>query len=151
MAGSTSRRKGADFERRVALWFQENGWPLARRSLTPGEDQDLGDLTNIDQRVVVDCKNRAKWDLPAWMRQLAMIKARANAVVGALIVKRPTVDDVKMSYVIMDMESFRDLLIRAGFCPSAEARADRRSYTEVDPEELIAELAETRAELDHGS
>lgn len=104
-----ARNKGAQWERDCVKWFQDQGWPLARRAVTPAEDQDLGDIVGIP-RVSVDCKNQAKPRVTDWMRQLDGIAHRSSPDVAVLLVKRPRSADMQRAFVVADELGFREWL-----------------------------------------
>jgi hypothetical protein len=70
MSGRSSRRRGADAERRVAAWLRQNGWADARRSLA-GDGRQATDIDIGDPRVGLEVKDRARSSWPSWQRQAA--------------------------------------------------------------------------------
>jgi hypothetical protein len=65
--GRSNRRRGADAERKVAIWLRVNGWPDARRYLS-GDGMQPGDL-DWHPLVVAEVKDCAASAWPTWQRQ----------------------------------------------------------------------------------
>lgn len=83
MTGATSRRRGADAERKVVNWLRDNGYPDARRYLA-GDGRQPGDIDAIPG-VVIEVKDVAASAWPSWCGQ-----ARAAAGVDRvpIVVRR---------------------------------------------------------------
>jgi hypothetical protein len=109
MSGAGSRRKGATFEVLVAAYLRASGFPEAERHLIGSGQGDIGGLP-----LVVECKNCATFTPAAWFGQLYAAMDRAGASMGAVIHKRRGKTDPGLQYVTMDLESWGDLLQRAG-------------------------------------
>lgn len=80
--------------------------------------KDKGDIGGIDD-VCIEVKNRARYDLPGWMRELAAEKKNKAARIGALIVKPKGVGKTRVDqwWVVMTMGDFEQLLIDGGYGP----------------------------------
>ncbi len=101
-----SRRKGATAERAVAAHARVNGFPDARRTLA-GDGKQPGDIDGIDG-VCVEVKNQARYDIPAWLRQV--VDEAAAGELPLLVVKPNGVTDVGLWWAITRLEDMLDLL-----------------------------------------
>jgi Holliday junction resolvase len=102
------KAKGSQWERDVAGYLRENGFPMADRRYGAGVQQDKGDLVGVPN-FALECKNQAKIDLAGFIEE-AIIEARnANARFGAVIIKRRR-KATKDAYVVMTLEQFAVLI-----------------------------------------
>jgi hypothetical protein len=82
-----------------------------------GYQRDAGDVHVLtpDREVLftLQCKNypQARWELPAWLRQLHRQRLVAGARFGGfLVLKRPRVLDAEQSYALLDLASMAALV-----------------------------------------
>lgn len=109
-----ARRKGANAERAVAAWLQDNGFPHAERRLS-GAENDRGDIAELGGGLVIEVKNQASLDLAGWVRQLENELINARADVGAVIAKRRSHTNVDDWYAILPARVLVRLLRDAGY------------------------------------
>jgi Holliday junction resolvase len=130
------RRAGTAWETAVARFLRDRGFPADRSPLRGARDE--GDVTGIPGWVI-ECKAQRTWDLAGWCdeaaREAANAAARAGAYVHrwAVVVKRfrRSVGD---AYVVVDLDTFAELLRLAGF--------HRRALIEEWAETAFEELEE---------
>ena len=112
--GKNAKRKGADFERKVAKMFQERyGIELVRtpqsggfaKNKTAKGEEFRGDIVPVDKdtelKLHIECKNQKIWKLPEWLNQ-----AKEDCPEG----KFPSVVFKKFNtsetYIAMSIENF---------------------------------------------
>ena len=94
-----AKAKGSLFERDVAAYLGlKRAYPI----------MSYGDILGPD--FIIECKNCAKFDLPAWLRQAEASKVRASKRFAFVVAKRRTLD-VGSSYVVCSLSTFRDLVL----------------------------------------
>lgn len=107
--------KGDMFERAVQAYLQKNGFPWCEKTRA-GYERDTGDLHLVPgPAVIAQVKNRAKWEVPAWLAGLQNQVRNAGARHGMLVVKKPRVSDPGQSYVVMELAAVVELLREAGY------------------------------------
>ena len=102
MGGATSRRRGHQFERDLAVWLRSKGVRAQTARELSGGMQAGSDLIT-DLPVTCELKNHAKWDVSAW---LAQARRDAAGDPAALFIKRRGTADPGESYVIMQADEF---------------------------------------------
>lgn len=113
-AGSRFERVVADFLR-VAL----NNSYIDRKVRTGSRDTgDIGGIRAHGQRVVVECKDTARIDLPGWTKETHIEAMNDDALVGVVIHKRHGVGDPGQQWVSMTVNDFVALITgqRHGHC-----------------------------------
>lgn len=65
------RRKGADSERSLVRWFNQNGYPDARRSFA-GDGRQAGDIDGMS--CVIEVKAHATARIESWLRDLEKVR-----------------------------------------------------------------------------
>lgn len=108
MSGSTSRRKGASYERDVVRWLNTNGYPQAERRIM-GMSNDRGDIVGVPH-TVIECKNQRAFDLGSWFRQMQDEQHTAATPLGVLVVKRRGCTDVGQHYFVVSGDTWLDLM-----------------------------------------
>lgn len=110
---SKNKAKGTAWESSVVAYLRDRGWPYAeRRALAGGKD--LGDVTGIP-RIVFECKNAAAIELAQWLDEANEERINAKADLGVVWFKRRGRGSPGDSYVLMDGETFTNLLHEAGY------------------------------------
>ena len=102
-----SKAKGTAFERAVATYFVEHGWPDVDRAPLRG-NLDRGDLVGIPGWVL-ELKAHKSIDLGGYMAEVAVERVNAGVEWGAAIVKRRG-KSIGDAYVVMDLSQFVELL-----------------------------------------
>ena len=102
-----SKVKGTTFEVAVCAWLRDHGFPHCERRALRG-NKDCGDVAGIPG-VVLELKAAKTLSLSAWMDEVRVEKANANASIAACIVKRRS-HSIAKSYVVMELEDFAKLI-----------------------------------------
>ena len=109
MSGSSSRRKGDDYERDVVKYLNSLGLHVRRAK----RGNDTGDILGTP-KLVVEVKDAVQFKLAAWVDQMQAEKKAADATFGVVIAKRPRKRDVAQHYFLMTVEDGMLLLQQAG-------------------------------------
>lgn len=128
MTGAASRRKGNEYERKVARYLRDRGFEgqsTTRNALGHGGTKQPGDVY-VDGPIgcSIECKNVRKTDYPKWLRQA---RDQAGAAVPVLVRKMYGVDDIGRHVTILPLSDYLEKL--DGIPPvvrvmSATCRAD---------------------------
>lgn len=112
-----SGKKGWAGEAPVLTRLKDRGFFRAFRLRTQGS-KDKGDIGGIDG-VAIEVKNVGTYDIPGWMRELAVEKRNALAETGALVVKPRGVGETRVGewWTILTLDDYIDLLAKAGYGP----------------------------------
>ena len=102
------KAKGSAFERDVAKYLADHGFPYAERRYGAGNTMDKGDINGLPG-LVVECKNTQRIDIPGFLQEAEIERANAKADYGIAVVKRRGTGDAGQSYVLMTLESFARL------------------------------------------
>ena len=105
----SARTAGARFERSIAdclaAWVDER---IDRRVKTGRKDRgDIAALRHGPARVVVECKDVTRLDLPGWLREAEVERGNDDALVGLVVHKKRGTSDPLDQYVTT---SVRDLI-----------------------------------------
>lgn len=77
-------------------------------------NKDRGDITGVKTirggRVVIECKNTARLELPAWLREAEAERGNDDAVIGVVAHKRIGSANPADQFVSMTLETFARLL-----------------------------------------
>lgn len=109
----SARAAGAHFERQIAnyLAFALDDDRIDRRVKTGAKDKgDIAGLRVHRQRLVMECKDTCKTDLPGWAREAAEEADNDNALAGVTVHKRVGVSDPGQQWVSMTVDDFLALL-----------------------------------------
>lgn len=110
---SANKRKGTAWETRIVDYLRGCGWPhVERRALNGAKDR--GDVAGIPG-VVIEAKSAARVELAAWLDEARREQANDRADLGVVWFKRARKSDAGSGYVLMDGETFADLLKKAGY------------------------------------
>lgn len=76
--------------------------------------KDRGDITGVKTirggRVVIECKNTTRLDLPGWMREAEVERGNDDAIIGVVVHKKVGSANPADQYVTMTLETFARLL-----------------------------------------
>ncbi len=108
-----SKAKGTSFETAVVRYLQECGWSYAERRATRGS-KDAGDIAGI-AGITVEVKNAARVSLAEWLDEATIERDNANARHGVVWFKRRGYTSPGRGFVLMDGETFTNLLAEAGY------------------------------------
>ena len=101
------KAKGSQWERDVAKYFNERGYPDVERRYGAGATLDKGDINGVKD-TVLECKNHAKISLSEFMEEALIEQKNAKKRFGVSVIKRRG-KNVKDSYVVMTLEQWIDL------------------------------------------
>ncbi len=110
---SRSKATGTAWETRVVQYLRECGWPQAERRALSGA-QDKGDLLGIPG-LVIEAKACTKHSLAEWLDEATVERDNANARHGVVWFKRRGYTSPGRAFVLMDGETFTNLLAEAGY------------------------------------
>lgn len=111
---ASAKKAGSGFERVVAefLAFRLADDRIERRARNGAKDR--GDISGVRTirggRVVIECKNAARDNLPAWIREAEVERGNDDAVVGVVAHKRHGSGNPADQFVSMTLETFARLL-----------------------------------------
>ena len=111
---ASAKKAGASFERAQAdyLGGALDDDRIDRRVRTGAKD--CGDIAGVRTirggRVVIECKNTARLDLPGWLREAETERVNDGAVIGVVMHKKRGTTDPSQQYVTMDAATFVRLL-----------------------------------------
>jgi len=103
-----AKAKGSQYERDVAKYFNENGFPFVERRGLAGQQFDKGDLTGIPG-LVMELKNHKTLNLAGWIGEAEKERENAKAKFGVVIAKRRG-KGAADSYVVMTLKTFIEIL-----------------------------------------
>lgn len=125
---ASAKKAGTAMESLVAnfLAFRLADDRIERRTKTGAHDR--GDISGVRTirggRVVIECKNTARDNLPAWIREAEIERGNDDAVIGVVAHKKHGSGNPADQYVTMTLETFARLL---------EGGPDDRPVVVVDP------------------
>lgn len=105
---SRSKAKGTAAETAVVRFLQAAGFAQAERR-TLGGTQDRGDIAGIPG-VVIEVKNCARQELPAWVAEAELERDNDRASLGVVWHKRRGTTDPGRWFVTMSGDQFAALL-----------------------------------------
>lgn len=106
--GAAPKRRGSAWERDVAAYLRDNGFPHAERAFGAGRPLDVGDIDGLPG-IVVECKAAKTFDLAGWCDEARREQANARAQFGVVVAKRRQ-RPVGDAYAILTLEQFARLL-----------------------------------------
>lgn len=105
---SPQKRKGSAYEREVAAFLRDNGFPEADRRYGAGVQYDKGDLVGVPG-VTIECKNQVKIDLAGFLDEALVEAVNARTKYGVAVIKRRR-RSTGDSYVVLSLSQFVELL-----------------------------------------
>ena len=111
---ASAKDAGTRFERSVADFLANrlDDYRIDRRAKTGSKDR--GDIAGVrtpsGARVVIECKDTARPDLPGWLRQAETERVNDGAAVGVVVHKKRGTADPAEQYVTMSLETLAVLL-----------------------------------------
>lgn len=110
----SAKKAGSSFERAQADWLgAELDDDRIDRRVKHGA-KDRGDIAGVRTirggRVVIECKNTTRLDLPGWLREVEAERINDDAAIGVVMHKRRGTTDPSQQYVTMDAATFVRLL-----------------------------------------
>lgn len=103
----SAKQAGARFERAVADWLADQLDDDRIDRLARRGNKDVGDIGWVlrnGQRVVIEAKDCARLDLPAWTREAETERGNADALAGVVIHKRRGVGDPGQQWVTCTLD-----------------------------------------------
>lgn len=112
---SKQKAKGTIFE--TACRDYENGYlesdTVERLTTSGAHDRgDLGWIYSHGKKIVQECKNRTRLEIPQWLREAERERGNADALAGIVISKRTGVGESRMGdqLVIMTLRDFMAII-----------------------------------------
>lgn len=121
---SRSKAKGTAAETAVVRFLQAAGFAQAERRTLNGA-QDRGDIAGIPG-VVIEVKNHARDQLPAWVAEAALERDNDNATLGVVWHKRRGKSSPGDWFVTMSGDQFAQLLREQQGLPAPAAESSLR-------------------------
>jgi hypothetical protein len=126
---ASAKAAGTRFETSIAAYLAEHVDDRIERRARNGA-KDRGDVSGVrtphGHRLVIECKDVARSDLPGWVRESALEAGNDDAIAGVVVAKRRGTTDPGEQWVHMTLADLVALLV--GERPmSAE---DRRAIAE---------------------
>lgn len=115
---ASAKKAGSSFERSQADWLADrlDDDRIDRRAKRGVKDR--GDIAGVRTirggRVVIECKNTTRLDLPGWLRETEIERGNDDAHIGVVMHKKRGTTDPAEQYVTMSAETFARL-IEGGF------------------------------------
>lgn len=110
---SRNRAKGTSWESRIVAYLQTCGWPYAERRALNGA-KDRGDIAGLPA-VVIEAKSAARVELAGWLDEANKEAENDGADLGVVWFKRRGKTSPADGFVLMDGETFVDLLMESGY------------------------------------
>jgi hypothetical protein len=111
---ATAKKAGSAFESQVAefLSFRLADDRIERRVKHGSKDTgDIGGVRTLNGgRVVIEAKNTARDNLPAWIREAEIERGNDDAVIGVVAHKKHGTGNPADQYISMTLETFAVLL-----------------------------------------
>ena len=101
------KSKGSQWERDIAKYFNDRGFPEVERRYGAGATLDKGDINGVKD-TVVEAKNWAKISLSTIMDETIKEQQNAKKKFGIAVIKRRN-KNVKDAYVMMTLQNWIDL------------------------------------------
>lgn len=118
---ASAKKAGTAFENQVAefLSFRLADDRIERRTRNGAKDR--GDITGVRTiqggRVVIECKNTSRDNLPAWIREAEVERGNDDAAIGVVAHKKHGSANPADQYVSMTLETFARLLSGETYAP----------------------------------
>ena len=111
---SRSKAKGTAFESAVVRWLSsalgaEPG-AIHRETLHGSHDEgDVGGIYAHGRRVVMECKNHSRDELPRWLREAEAERGNVDALAGVVVSKRRGIGESRMGDQLVSL-TLRDFV-----------------------------------------
>lgn len=109
----SAKAAGARFERVVADYLAEELADDRIDRAPKAGAKDKGDIANVrmgDRKIVIECKDVARMDLPKWTREARVEAENAGALVGIVVHKRHGVAKPGQQWATMTLGDLTRLL-----------------------------------------
>ena len=111
---ASAKAAGARFERDVADYLADHvDDRIDRRVKTAADKGDIGGIRVGPHRVVAECKNHARLDLPGWYAEATVEAENDGSPLGVVIHKRRGAADPARAWVTMTLADFAWLIRQA--------------------------------------
>lgn len=148
----SARRAGSRFESAVAGYLRRalGDGRIERRAKTGAKDR--GDITGLlmrGRRVVVECKDCARLELPRWLEEAEVERGNDDAAFGLVVHKRKGVADPAEQYVTMTLGTLAAMLAGGPELVMDEGAEDSaRAFKEMtgDPMGALADVMGAKEE-----
>ncbi len=109
----SAKAAGARFERVVADYLAEELDDDRIDRAPKAGAKDKGDIANVrmgDHKIVIECKDVTRMNLPTWVREARAEAENAGALTGIVVHKRHGVANPAQQWVTMTLGEFAKLL-----------------------------------------
>lgn len=109
----SAKAAGARFERVVADYLAEELDDDRIDRAPKAGAKDKGDIANVrmgDHKIVIECKDVARMDLPKWTREAQVEAENASALLGVVVHKRHGVAKPDRQWATMTLGDLAKLL-----------------------------------------
>lgn len=109
----SAKAAGARFERIVADYLAEELADDRIDRAPKAGAKDKGDIANVrvgEHKIVIECKDVARMDLPKWTREAQVEAENAEALLGVVVHKRRGVTNPAQQWATMTLEALTRLL-----------------------------------------
>ena len=103
-----SKQVGTAWESAIVTYLNDSGYPHAERRTLSGSN-DKGDIAGLPG-ICIEAKSCKTVTVPAWIDEVIVEKANANAVIGVVWWKRRGRTSPASGFVAMTGEQFVELL-----------------------------------------
>ena len=104
----TAKQAGASFERLIAdhLATELNDDRIDRRPKRGANDRgDIGGVKFLGHRVVIECKDVSKLNLPGWLREAEVERGNDDALIGVVVHKKRGTAKAAEQYVTLTVDT----------------------------------------------
>jgi Holliday junction resolvase len=105
----SAKQAGTRFERQIADYLAEALQDDRIDRMPLFGNRDRGDVSGVrihGQRLTIECKDRARLDLPTWTEEVRKAAGNADALTGVVIAKRHGCGDPGRQWVICTVDDF---------------------------------------------
>lgn len=109
----SAKAAGVRFERVVADYLAEELDDDRIDRAPKAGAKDKGDIANVrmgDHKIVIECKDVARMDMPKWVREAQVEAENAGALAGIVVHKRRGVAKPDQQWATMTLEDLTRLL-----------------------------------------
>ena len=124
---ASAKKAGSSFETLIASYLAKHYDDRVERRVKNGT-KDRGDISGVKTirggRVVLECKNQARDNMPAWLREADIERANDDAAIGVVVHKKHGSNKGGEQYVTMTLDTFVQLL--EGGAPELRGVGERK-------------------------